>query len=387
MKVALLISRFLDGGIDTVIVRYANGLTKDGHEVTMVISEGYGDLEVYKKAISKGVRIEYLVREGFLTSIAKKKLARRLSFVEKMVDEALFRPLRRLIQTVKMPQRLEGQDVVIDMDCMSHSFLSRVQKPKIAFFHFSIANYCHGKRKRIDRLGKKFSAYDKVVMVSNAMQDEATTLFPTLRDKFAMIYNPQDIDEISSKAAEYEVSAPPYILTVARLEESQKDYRTLLKAYKNAIETNGGQMPDLRIFGKGRDEHSLKSMALELGVADRVKFMGHIANPFPWFAKCEAFVLSSKFEGLAVTLVEALILKKPAVATDCPVGPAEVLDNGRCGILVPVGDVDAMAEALLKITADKELASRCVQQGDEHSKKFLWDEAAKRLYGLIDSIQ
>lgn len=387
MKVALLISRFLDGGIDTVIVRYANGLTKDGHEVTMVISEGYGDLEVYKKAISKGVRIEYLVREGFLTSIAKKKLARRLSFVEKMVDEALFRPLRRLIQTVKMPQRLDGQDVVIDMDCMSHSFLSRVQKPKIAFFHFSIANYCHGKRKRIDRLGKKFSAYDKVVMVCNAMQEEASTLFPTLRGKFATIYNPQDIDDLRAKTAEYEVSAPPYILTVARLEESQKDYRTLLKAYKNAIETNGGQMPDLRIIGKGRDEHSLKSMALELGVADRVKFMGHIANPFPWFAKCEAFVLSSKFEGLAVTLVEALILKKPAVATDCPVGPAEVLDNGRCGILVPVGDVEAMSDALRNIAADKELVRKCVEQGSTHSKKFLWDEAAKRLYGLIDSIQ
>ena len=387
MKVALLISRFLDGGIDTVIVRYANGLTKDGHEVTMVISEGYGDLEVYKKAISKGVKIEYLVREGFLTSIAKKKLARRLSLVEKMVDEALFRPLRRLIQTVKMPQRLESQDVVIDMDCMSHSFLGRVRKPKIAFFHFSIANYCLGKRRRISRLGKKFGSYDKVVMVCDAMQAEASTLFPTLRGKFATIYNPQDIDDLRAKAAEYEVSAPPYILTVARLEESQKDYRTLLKAYKKAIDTHGGQMPDLRIIGKGRDEQSLKSMALELGVADRVKFMGHIANPFPWFAKCEAFVLSSKFEGLGVTLVEALILKKPAVATDCPVGPAEVLDNGRCGILVPVGDVDAMSDALWNITADKELVRKCVEHGRTHSQKFLWDEAAKRLYGLIDSIQ
>lgn len=382
MKMTFLLSRFLDGGIDTVLVRYVNGLAKEGHEVTFVIANGYGNLEVYKKIVSENVKFEYLVNEGCLTAISKKKLTRRLSSFEKFGEEAFCRPLRRLIQTWRMPKVLENQDIVIDMDCLAASFLKRVKCPKIAFFHFSIHHYCQGRQKRIERLGKKFRAYDKVVMVSEAMRAEAETLFPSMREKFAVIYNPQDLEEIQRRAAEYQVNAKPYILSVARLEESQKDYTTLLKAYKIADEKRNGQMPELRIFGKGRDELKLKSLAQSLGLDGKVMFMGHSPNPLPWFLKCDAFVLSSKFEGLPVVLVEALVLSRPIVVTDCPVGPAEVLDNGGCGILVPVGDIDAMADALVKISTDKEFVQRCIDNGKVHTQKFVWEASSQKFNAL-----
>ena len=95
-----------------------------------------------------------------------------------------------------------------------------------------------------------------------------------------------------------------------------------------------------------------------------------------------AFVLSSKFEGLPVVLVEALVLSRPIVVTDCPVGPAEVLDNGGCGILVSVGDIDAMADALVKISTDKEFVQRCIENGKVHTQKFVWEASSQKFNAL-----
>ena len=93
-------------------------------------------------------------------------------------------------------------------------------------------------------------------------------------------------------------------------------------------------------------------LADELGVAGRAHFAGFVANPFPNFAASDAFVLSSAWEGLPTVLIEALGLAPRVVATDCPSGPREILDAGRWGPLVPVGDADALASAVAHTLAE-----------------------------------
>jgi glycosyltransferase involved in cell wall biosynthesis len=87
-------------------------------------------------------------------------------------------------------------------------------------------------------------------------------------------------------------------------------------------------------------------LARELGVRQHIDLPGFQRNPFAYMAKAAAFALSSRYEGLPSVLIQALACGVPVVATDCPSGPAEILDGGRYGRLVPVGDSEQLAKAL-----------------------------------------
>jgi glycosyltransferase involved in cell wall biosynthesis len=131
------------------------------------------------------------------------------------------------------------------------------------------------------------------------------------------------------------------ILTVGNL-KPVKNHPLLLRALAAL------QLPDARlmILGRGENETMLRSLAADLGIRDRVIFAGFHADPSLFYATADLFVLSSDYEGLPTVLIEALSFGVPIVSTDCPSGPAEILDNGRYGALVPVGDAEALARAM-----------------------------------------
>jgi len=135
---------------------------------------------------------------------------------------------------------------------------------------------------------------------------------------------------------------PPVILGVGEL-CGRKDFATLLRAHARLR-----QRVDCRllILGEGRQREALESLAGELGSAAEVDLPGWVSNPYPYLARARAFALTSRWEGMPVVLIEALAVGVPVVATDCPSGPAEILDRGRVGPLVPVGDDAALADAL-----------------------------------------
>ena len=102
----------------------------------------------------------------------------------------------------------------------------------------------------------------------------------------------------------------------------------------------------LIVLGKGSQLSALLSQAEELGIREHVDFPGFFANPYSFMARADLFVLSSRVEGLPTVLVEAMACGCPVVSTDCPFGPAEVLEGERLGELVPVGDARALADAM-----------------------------------------
>jgi glycosyltransferase involved in cell wall biosynthesis len=93
----------------------------------------------------------------------------------------------------------------------------------------------------------------------------------------------------------------------------------------------------------------LAALAADLGIAADVSFPGFVMNPFAVFARASVFVLSSRFEGLPGVLVQAMACGCPVVSTDCESGPREVLEGGRWGPLVPVGEPNALAEAMVGV--------------------------------------
>ena len=131
------------------------------------------------------------------------------------------------------------------------------------------------------------------------------------------------------------------ILTVGTM-KAVKNHRLLLRAFARL------DRPDalLMFVGDGTGREALLSLARDLGVADRVIFAGFQPDPTPFYKTADLFVLSSNYEGFGNVIVEALATGTPVVSTDCPSGPAEILENGKWGRLTPVGDADALAEAM-----------------------------------------
>lgn len=136
---------------------------------------------------------------------------------------------------------------------------------------------------------------------------------------------------------------PPVIMGLGEL-SYRKQFETLLHAFALVRRT---QPCRLMILGRGRRRERLLALGRELGIAPDLALPGFQANPYAYLSRARVFALSSLWEGLPVVMVEALALGVPAVATDCPGGPAEVLTDSRCGTLVPLQDPAAMAAGLV----------------------------------------
>jgi glycosyltransferase involved in cell wall biosynthesis len=130
------------------------------------------------------------------------------------------------------------------------------------------------------------------------------------------------------------------ILAVGNIKR-EKNYPLLLKAFANM------KFSDARlvVLGGG-DWNDLERLASDLGISGRITFAGFHTDPSPFYATADVFVLTSDFEGFGNVIVEALSHGLSVVATDCPFGPSEILDAGRWGWLVPVGDFCALASSI-----------------------------------------
>ncbi len=383
-RVLILVSRFLEGGIDTVLIEYLKQFDRNQYALTLGVGICMEELETHRHAVPSDIPVHYLVRNPALIRFRKKKVTGRLSFVGKLYDELFLSPVRRRQQRIRLRRLLKEHDVVIDFDSTFYSFLKRSPVPTVAFFHFSFSRYHRGNAKRLNRLGRKLDIYDRIVTICEEMRREGETMFPELRKKFVTIYNGLNFDEIKARAEEPitdERVSHPYILAVQRLEESQKDATTLLKAYKVLVDRYAIK-ERLYLAGEGKSRPMLEALVEELGLGERVSFLGKVMNPYPWIKRCELFVLSSKFEGFGIVLTEAMVLERALVSTACPTGPVEILAEGRAGSLVPVGDVEQMAEAIHKMLNDESYSAEMQAGMREHVGRF----SVRRVMEQIDNL-
>lgn len=383
-RVAFCVAWLLYGGTETALIRYVNNLDPERYAVTVVIANNLPGLEKRLGDIGGHVQIEYLVGDGILTSLIKKKIGRGgLSVAEKLVEEAVLAPIRKALQRRRLARLASGLDTIVDWDYASYQLLPRKARCRtVAFFHFSVRAFCAGRRGRMERLGRRLDRHDAIVCVSREQEREAKSIFGFAKEKISCIYNPIDKDELARAAREYPIPRGDFLLSVARIDERQKDFTTLLKAYSKALQRSPG-LPPLKILGQGPDEARMKSLARGLGICDRVDFLGFKLNPMPWIAGCATFVLSSKYEGLSVVLTEALTLGKMVVATDCPTGTREALADGACGLLTPVGDAERLAEAIIRATQDGVLRQKCHENALVHRRAFSLENSLGKLGAIL----
>ncbi len=224
-----------------------------------------------------------------------------------------------------------------------------------------------------------------LVGVSRGVSDSLSSVLGVARDRIRTIYNPVPIPHPRRGMTPlhdhpwFLEGGDPVILSAGRF-TAQKDFRTLVRAF--ALVT-ARRRSRLVILGEGKERKRLERLVRELGLEDRVSLPGWTDNPFPLMARAALFVVSSRYEGFSRVVVEALACGCPCVSTDCPSGPAEILRDGEVGPLVPVGDVRALAMAMLGVLERRPEQSLL----RERAADFSVDRAAAEYETLLRSLR
>jgi glycosyltransferase involved in cell wall biosynthesis len=337
--IALFLRYFGGGGADLAMSYLARGFLEKGLKVDFLLSQSGGP-HLWK--IPSKANIVDL--GGFSNFASLRSLS---NYLRKENPTALISALHFNNEIAIFAKYLAG--VSTQVIVCEQNMLSKRAKNETQFL------------KRITPFITKLSYpwANNVIAVSQGVAKDLAHLTGMPLDKFQVIYNPAVTTELLEKSRVpldhpwFSEGEPPVILGVGKL-EAQKDFSTLIKAFAKVRHV---QKSRLMILGWGPENNrmELETLAHELGLQEDVSLPGYIDNPYPYMARAGVFVLSSRWEGFGNVVVEALAVETPVVSTDCESGPAEILDNGRYGKLVPVGDSQALSDAILKTLSEKSM--------------------------------
>ncbi|OGV76251.1 MAG: hypothetical protein A2340_00160 [Lentisphaerae bacterium RIFOXYB12_FULL_60_10] len=218
-------------------------------------------------------------------------------------------------------------------------------------------------------------ARHQVVGVSDGISQSLRRLYGL--DTVETVYNGIDLDDTVRRAGRIrpdDLPVDPYWVTSCRL-TPEKDLVALLDAY--AVARQRGMREHLVVVGDGPERAHLVGRAVSLGIASNVHFVGWKENPLPYVAHASGFVLTSRYEAFGYALLEAMALRVPGVAVDCPTGPRELLAGGRYGLLVPVDNPVALADAMHSISVSADRRRQLTEAGFLRAQDFDCRKTAK----------
>lgn len=333
------------GGAQRRTLTLVNALAARGHHVDLVVVRGHGPL---LEELSPLVRLRALdpwwsrfqwtrhLKRRWVMASSIFAVVRYLRRERPEVFLSAANHVHRVLPWVWSLTRVRPRLVIRVSNHLSRSALNPLRKPK---------------RLRLWQARRFYPQADAIIAVANEIAADVAHVTGLPRARIVTIYNPVVTPKLQAGMLTpcehpwFAPDRPPVVLGVGRLVK-QKDFPTLLKAFAQVRRTREAR---LVILGEGKQRPTLETLARELGVAPDVALPGFVANPFSYMARASVFVLSSAWEGLPGVLIEAMACGCPVVSTDCPSGPAEILDGGAYGPLVPVGDAGALAHAILSV--------------------------------------
>jgi len=347
--IALFLADLGGGGAERASLNLASGFAARGHRVDLVLANAIGP---YVQDVPDSVNVVDLERRRVSSAIVP-----------------LARYLRRCRPDVMLSTLHHACLVATIAKVVSRSrtslFLREATTPsarQISTFDL---------RKRLLRWAMRwaYALADGAVAVSEGVADDLRLTFRVPRSRLWTLYTPVVTDDIADLKAEdpghpwFVADASPVVLGVGRL-HSFKGFMTLIDAFARV---RADRPAKLVLLGEGPQRPALEDRVTDLALGDDVALPGFVANPFAFMARASVFALSSEFEGLPGTLIQAMACGCPVVATDCRSGPAEILVGGKFGTLIAVGDAPALADAILR-TLDAPPASKAELR--ERAAKF-----------------
>jgi len=326
--IAIFLPSFGGGGAEGVTVMLANALAGRGHRVDLLVARDEGP----NRAVVAGAVSVLSFSRGHVRSCVV-PLAR---WLRRERPRALLSMMNHANLAAVAASRLSGSPHRLVLS--ERTFASRSIASEPSLKGVIIAQ----------GIRHAYRLADAVVAVSADVARDLAETYGLDASLLHVIHNPVDSDRVRAQAAR-EFDAPWWpaghvstVLSVGRL-TPQKDHLTLLEAFAKVRRTNCAR---LVILGEGELRAALERQVRALGLEEDVMLPGYVANPFPAMARAHCFVLSSAWEGFPNVLAEVAALGTPIVATDCPGGSREILGGVDGAELVPIGDVQAMSEAI-----------------------------------------
>ena len=398
-RVAMLIRSLAGGGAERTTLRIAEGLAEHGHRVDIVL---FRSVIAFPREIPPKARLIVLCsrrewRSRSPNEALDRALWRRerapasrlprlaLGLLREFADPILLRrtALRRALRLARYFERERPDIVFASLPLAEYAAFSAARlvarRPSIVPIVHDLVKSDDGHTRR-RRLLFPYAAH--VVAVSRDLADNVSSAIGVAQDRIAAVHNPAFTRDLVRQAAAepdhpwLRDGSPPVVLGVGRL-APQKDFSTLIEAFRLVLAERDCR---LVILGEGAMRRELEERVRAVGLAERVSLPGWTSNPFAFMARAALFVLSSRHEGFGNVLVEALACGCPAVATDCPFGPSEILEDRS--LLAPVADPEALAAAMLRALA--RAPDRAALRAQ--AARFSIDRAADAYDGLIARI-
>lgn len=341
-SVALFLPTLTAGGIERCFLNLAEGFLDQDITVDLVVADLRGR---FISQIPDGVNVVNLGADRTLKAIL---------------------PLRNYLNTIEPSVLLSGH---------THANIAAILASKTSRAKTKIAVGIHNTLSQKSATGfmsravqflypHLYKLADEIIAVSEGVKQDLLNNINLDPEVISVIHNPVSINSVVKQSME-KVShewlsdeSLQVVLGAGRLTK-QKDFETLIRAFVDVQKVN--KQARLIIAGTG-DKKELEDLATDLGVGDKIDLVGYVDNLYAYMRLADIFVLSSQWEGFGIVLVEAMAVGTPVVSTDCPHGPAEILQNGEFGELVPVGDSkqlsDSICNTLSKGQDTKTLESR-----------------------------
>ncbi len=362
-RVCIFIPSFGDGGVERMLVNAARGMAEQGAEVDFIVRHAGAP---YLEWLPRGVNVLEFGDAG------RRELTRRL---ERHLGE-------RRPRAVVSAKGLDD-NIALAAKGAAPAGTRFFLRPGTAVSARLDNRRTHPLRRwwKLRRMRHLYARADGVIAVSHGVAEEIRQATGIDADRIRVVRNPNITPELETLAREpvehpwLGEDQPPLLVAMGGLRR-QKDFPTLIRAFAHLRAERPAR---LLILGRGRQEDRLRELAQRLGVGEDVELGGFAANPYPYLARASLFVLSSLWEGSPNVLTEALALGTPAVATDCRSGPREILQQGRFGPLVPVGDAPALAEAMAR-TLDDPLPAATLRSATE---AYTMERSARRYLEVL----
>ena len=380
------------GGLQKILVEYLKLIDKNKYRIVLLIANDYGKKNLFLEEIPKNVEIQFVRPYNLVSKIAElsknrkilnRLLLKRYRYRSKRVFKSIF--LEKLSKLGKI-------DLIIDFDGGLKSILDNLKaEKKIIWIHSSIRKHKQDNKSKISRYGEELKKYDKIIAICKEMNEEIKELYPFLSSEIEYIYNPLDCNNIIEQgneniekmtSYEKELIERDYFLAVSRLDTVQKDFETLIEGY--SILKNKGIKEKLYIIGEGNGRVKIEKMIEEKNLGQDVILLGEKKNPYVWMKNSKLFIHSSRYEGLPTVLLEALMMDKFIVSSNCPTGPTEILTNPKAGELFDVGDANQLAEKVLKVLYDKDYQKELLKNIQLKKKEFELSEIAEKFHKIIE---
>jgi glycosyltransferase involved in cell wall biosynthesis len=369
IKVMIIIHSLKGGGAERAVVNLLKGLNRRDFSVTLLLYE-----EIFDYPRPENIE---LITLGIRSS--KNILKFTLGFVKKIISIAKSIRINKpdIVFSV-----LSGTNVIAILAQSLSGIGCKVVGSEQNHPSLSLQNQLYdGVTKFLMR--RFYPKAEKIIAISQGIKKDLVENFHLTEEKIEVVYNPVDIREIEilSEEAVYHPwfnDELPIIVSVGRLTK-QKGHSYLIKAFSVVRQS----LPcRLLIIGTGDEEGNLINAVDRLGLRNDVEFLGFQKNPFKYMAKSSLFVSSSIYEGFGNVIVEGMALGLPVISTDCPSGPSEIIEHEKNGLLVPIKDERALAQAILKVLTNDDMKRSLSDEARSRARHFDLNSIVQK-YGNI----